>query len=261
MTVLFRAKTKEGYTFKILADVLQNTIKTACLRIQSDGIFLRMLDSYRRILLDLVLHNHHFNSYEVHSSKPLFIGLNLNHLYQRLKGLKKKDSIVLSMDDEHPDDLCIDIYPKENSKFVRSYIHIQDTQMLAIPLPTGYGVPILVPSSEYQRSLKDMNNIHQELTIQMRRMSMTLSVTAENIYSSSVTFGELDEKDTTDVQYEDTFDMDQLIRILKISGLNKDLYIYSGSDDRPLWIQVPVGSLGMLNIYIKSISQTKRDSS
>ena len=53
MPQLFKAKTNEGYTMKILAELLQHNIKTACFDIDDKSIRLRMMDSHRKILLDV----------------------------------------------------------------------------------------------------------------------------------------------------------------------------------------------------------------
>ena len=45
MGKLFKAQTAEGYTIKVLADLLQNNIKTACLLVDTDGIRLTMHES------------------------------------------------------------------------------------------------------------------------------------------------------------------------------------------------------------------------
>ena len=50
MSIYFKAKTREGYSIKILAELLQHNIKTACFKITKEGIFLRMMNSHRRIL-------------------------------------------------------------------------------------------------------------------------------------------------------------------------------------------------------------------
>ena len=53
MTTIFKAKTSEGHTIKTLAELLQHTVKTACFVVDSDSLTLRMVDSHRRILIDL----------------------------------------------------------------------------------------------------------------------------------------------------------------------------------------------------------------
>ena len=55
MPYLFKAKTTEGYTIKILAELLQHNLKTACFVIEPTGISLRQMDSHRHVLIDIHL--------------------------------------------------------------------------------------------------------------------------------------------------------------------------------------------------------------
>ena len=80
MPLLFKAKTQEGYTIKILAELLQHNIKTACFVIDNQGIKLRMMDSQRYILLDVDLMADNFSIYKFRDEKRT-LGINLNHLH------------------------------------------------------------------------------------------------------------------------------------------------------------------------------------
>lgn len=257
MNILFRAKTNEGYTIKMLSELLQNIVRIACLEVDASGIKMRMMDSHRRVLLDIYLEAVNFNIYEFNHDTTLYLGLNLGHLYKMLKMLKKKDALMMTIDKINPTQLNMIVYPKENNRISTSSIHIQTVQHINVPLPTGYTNSVIVPSNEYQRTLKDMNNIADTLDIQMKKFSLTISTTAQGIYSRNVLFGELD--DQTSVQYTDQFEMEQFVRIVKISGLGKNLQIYSGTATLPLYIRSRVGQLGYISIYIKSKNQVKRD--
>lgn len=57
---LFRCKTTDAYIFKILTELLHNVIKTACFEITAKGISLRMMDSNRRTLIDILLKSEKF---------------------------------------------------------------------------------------------------------------------------------------------------------------------------------------------------------
>ena len=46
MPTLFKAKSNEGYIIKILAELFQHNIQTACFVVSKKGITLRMMDSY-----------------------------------------------------------------------------------------------------------------------------------------------------------------------------------------------------------------------
>jgi proliferating cell nuclear antigen len=259
MPILFKAKTSEGYIIKILSELLQNTIKTACLEVHKDGINLRMMDSHRYILIDIVLSNINFNIYELNLNKTMYLGINLNHLYKMLKSIKKKDSLLLYINDDEIDKLYLVVYPKENDRISKSVVHIQTIQYIKIPLPLGYKNPVLIPSGEYQRTLKDMNNIGDTITVKIRKFSLTLGCSADGIYSREMLFGEL--TDTSTEHYNEDFDMEQLIRILKISGLSKNLGVYAGSHELPLLIKSNIGQLGEISIYIKSKEQIKMEKS
>lgn len=164
---------------------------------------------------------------------------------------------MMYIDNDDLDHLILVVYPKENNRVATSSVHIQSIRHVTIALPSGYENPVMIPSCEYQRTLKDMNNIGDVITVSMRRYSMTLSCSAENIFSREVLFGEL--SDTTNVLYKEDFDMEQLIRILKLAGLSKTIQVYSGNDYTPLLLRSHVGQLGNIAIYIKSRRQLRSE--
>lgn len=257
MTFLFKAKTEEGYTIKILSELLQNVIKTACFVFTPDCILFRMMDSHRQILVDIKLERDNFNIYEL-KRDTIFVGLNLNHLYKMLKSMKKKDALCLAIEENEPTQLKLIVYPKENNRIATSSIHIQNVQNIDIDIPTGYTNPVLVSSSDYQCTLKDMNNIGSEINLSMRKHSVKLSCVANGIYSRQVLFGEFD--DDSDVRFCETFNIDLFIRIIKLSGISNTIQFY-GQQDLPLCVKTNVGQLGNIRIFIKSQSQIEKDSS
>ena len=70
---LFYCKTSEGYIIKILSELLQNNIKNGCFVVNEKGLFFRMTDSNRRILIDLDLLADKFSSFKYKESKQLSI--------------------------------------------------------------------------------------------------------------------------------------------------------------------------------------------
>ena len=130
---IFKAKTQEGHTIKTLAELLQHCVKTACFVVDEDSIRLRMTDSHRRILIDVDLRSSNFQIYRYTApSHKIYMGINLNHFHKMLKSIKKKDSIILFIDQENPTDLGIQVIPKENNRVTTSYIKIQNIQLLRL---------------------------------------------------------------------------------------------------------------------------------
>ena len=149
MPIIFKAKTNEGYSLKVLSELLQNNIKTACFEIDSKSIRLRMMDHHRTILIDLELDADNFLLYKYKNTEKLYLGVNLTHFHKMLKSIKKKDSIEFFIDDQNITDLGITIIPKEHNRVTTSFIKIQSIQNLDIDLPTGYEKPVIVPSASF----------------------------------------------------------------------------------------------------------------
>ena len=257
MTVIFKAKTHCAYTIKILAELLQNNIKTACLEIEESGVKLCMMDHHRTILIEFSLESENFTLYKFKAKDKLFLGINLNHFHKMLKSIKKKDSMQLFINDDSPNDLGIKVIPKENNRITTSFVTIQEIQTIDIDIPDGYGKPIIVPSSEYQKMCKDMSHIGSSINVVAKNFHIKFLCNAGGVMKRHVEFGEMgdsdeeEEEEENSVEYNQYFDTDQLSRITKIAGLSTNIQIYP-KKGKPLLFKSAIGSLGKISIYIKS---------
>ena len=255
MAVIFKAKTHCAYTIKILAELLQNNIKNACFEIDETGINLCMMDHHRTILVELFLESENFILYKFKSKEKLFLGINLNHFHKMLKSIKKKDSLQLFIKDDAPNDLGIKVIPKENNRITTSYVTIQEIQTIDIDVPDGYGKPIIVPSSEYQKMCKDMAHIGSTINVVAKNFHIKFICNAGGVMKRHVEFGEMGDSDNEEedytLEYNQFFDTDQLSRITKIAGLSTNIQIYP-KKGKPLLFKSSIGSLGKISIYIKS---------
>lgn len=270
MTIIFKAKTHNAYTIKILAELLQNNIKTACFEIDENCIKLCMMDHHRTILIHVVLESENFTLYKFKSKKKMFLGINLNHFHKMLKSIKKKDSLQLFINDDSPNDLCIKVIPKENNRVTTSFVTIQEIQTIDIDIPDGYDKSIIVPSSEYQKMCKEMTHIGNVINIVARNFHITFRCNACGVMKRHVEFGEMEDSDeeqeNTDptkepvTEYNQEFDTEQLSRITKIAGLSSTIQIYT-KKGKPLLFKSSIGSLGKIAIYIKSKDLIEKENS
>lgn len=255
---IFSAKTRDGYVIKILAELLQSNIKTACFEIDEKGLKLCMMDNNRTILINLDLDADKFNSYKYRKEGKLYIGINLSHFHKMLKSIKKKDTVQFFIEESSPNDLHIKVTPKENNRTTTSCVKIQGIQNLDIDLPSGYSKPIIVPASEYQKMIKSMLQISNSINITSKGFLIKFNCNAGGVMKRSTNFGEVDpdESDTESStgEYNAEFDTDQLSRITKMAGLSSNLQIYA-TEGLPLLFKSDVGQLGKLSIYIKSKSE------
>lgn len=259
MTVLFKAKTREGYALKILIELLQNNIKTACFEVEKSGIRLRMMDNPKTILIDLELEADNFSVYRYKPEERLYLGINLAHLHKMLKPIRKKDSVKFFIDDEVPTELGIEIIPAENNRRTTSKIQIQNIQSLDIDLPDGYQKPVNVPSSEFQKMTKSLSQISNITRITASGFCIRFSSDAGGVMKRYTEFGETedsdgedDDSDSESAEYSEDFDTELLSRIAKIAGLGSNMQIYCKSDN-PLLFRSQIGmNLGRISVYLKS---------
>lgn len=255
---IFRCKTTDAYIFKIMIELLHNNIKTACFELSPKTITLRMMDSNRRTLIDLVLKAENFNMYHFSNSietQSINVGVNLNHFYKMLKSVKKKDTLVLFIMEDKMSDLGIQIIPKDMTRITTSFVKIQNIQNLEIALPDGYERSILVSSNEFSKMCKDMFSMSNNITITTHKYSIGFMCNVGSVYSREVVLGDT-ESDSLEGSspYQDDYDTEQLSRINKISGLSSSMTIHYGTNT-PLLIHSKVGILGNISIYIKSRRQ------
>ena len=263
--IIFKAKTSEAYCIKILAELLANNLKSGCFEIDENGITLVMMDHYRKILINLVLHSINFPVFKFNHTEKMYLGINLNHLHRLTKSIKKKDQLELSITSDAPTDLIIEVIPKDNSRITTSTIKIQNIQTLDITLPTGYDKPIIIPSGEYSKMLKDLgslgNNIKGNvIKISSKNRQIEFACDSAGILKRKVKFGEADDSLSEELiealeEYSEEFSSDLLCRITKLAGLSNQIQVYIG---KPLLLCSNVGNLGKIQIYIKSKNEISR---
>jgi len=246
----FFCKTSEGYIIKTLAELLQNNIKNGCFILSKKGIILRMTDSNKKILIDIDMQADNFVQYKYKLNTPTSIGLNFSHFYKMVKNIKKKDSVVLFIEEDKETDLGIRVIPKEKNRVTTSYVKIQNLQSLDIELPEGYSNSIIVPSNEYIKMIKDLNNIGgHNIGISSSNNMIRFSCNSNGIYSRDIVFGDNDDNEEKDNVLQD-FETEQLIRISKVAGLSTQIQIYQ-SQNLPILFKSNIGNLGKIYVYLK----------
>jgi len=249
---IFFSKTNEGYIIKILAELLQNNIKNGCFIVSKKSIIFRMTDSNRKILIDFDLQAENFTQYKYKNvSNTMSIGLNFSHFYKMVKNIKKKDSIVLFIEEDKPTELGIRVIPKEKNRVTTSFVKIQNLQSLDIELPSGYNNAIIIPSNEYIKMIKDLNNMGgNAISISSYANIIKFGCLSNGVYSRDIVFGDPDEDDDEHKNVHQEFETEQLIRISKISGLSTQIQIYQ-SDNLPILFKSNIGNVGKISIYVK----------
>lgn len=262
MPNIFKARTREGFTLKTYADLLQKCIKTACFVIGKEGITLCTMDEKGHLLFDSILNREKFTVYKY--TEDFLLGVTLQQFFRAFRSVKKKDGISLVINSNDPNTLIVNIKPTDGGSRARTTIPIQYMQNLDIDIPSGYDNHILIPGADYQRACKEMGPISKTIHVTTKGHQMHFKSGNENIYTREEFFGENsdddselefesdnEEKEGGGEEYSATFSTSCLSKFMKIAKLATNIQAYV-KPGLPLMFKLPVGNLGEINIFIKS---------
>jgi proliferating cell nuclear antigen PCNA len=253
---LFYCKTREGYVFKVLFELLKNCVKTASIKISKEGLTITSIDSKRQLLLVVKMDRHNFNIYR--SLNIMNISVNLTSFYNMLKTIKKKDGICLYIESSTPNKFHIIKDDMDQSERCANNIQIMKTQDIEYDDVDEYSDPIIIPAKKLQNTLKDISTTKGRVTeIESNGHWMRFYCDNGQMMTADKKHGDIETKE--DITYKESFDSSLLVKLQKILGLSQNVKVYI-TDSCPLKFELNIGSLGTISIYIKSREIVDRES-
>jgi len=253
----FYAKTREGCVLKILDELLKYYIKTKCVfKFGNRGIEMCAVSEDHRILASVLLRKEDFVKYECHKERT--VELNIVNKYMALKSLKKKDILGIVIENKSPDFLSVQIKGDENSDHILSNrVKITDTRMTEVTdLDYSKGTPINILSSDFQRMCKSSNNMSKEMEIRSADPSIiSFHCEGSDECDADNIFGDEEDLKKETRNYKIHLPTQVITKLSKVAGLSKNIKIYPTSEDLPLYFEINLGSLGRLDLYVKSNEQ------
>lgn len=245
---LFYCKTREGYVFKVLFELLKNCVKTASIKISKEGLLITSIDTKRQLLLVINMNKHNFNIFR--AQHVLNISVNLTSFYNMLKTIKKKDGICLYIENSSPNKFHIIKDDMDQNERCANNIQIMKTQDIEYDNIDEYKEPIIINAKKLQNTLKDISTTKGRVTeIISNGFFIRFFCDNGSIMTADKTHGDIDVK--SDENYRETFDSALIAKLQKILGLTQNAKIYV-TDSSPMKLELNIGSLGSIIIYIKS---------
>jgi len=258
MSIVFKARTEEGHTIKVLSELLKNNIKNGYFEIDKERIRFCMMNTNKTILISFCLYADKFNTYVFSSKETLKIGLNLALFNMALKSIKKKDSVEFVIEKDNDGKMSkfnIRSFSKDSDKQEKTSVQIVDLQSIDIDMPDDYDRSIIVGSQFFNKTIKGFGQINgTSISIHRYGSQIVFKCNSGDIIEKESVCGNNDDT-VQDIRYEDEFDTITLSRICKITGLSNNLQIYTGQN-KPLYLKSSIGNvnIGQIEIYIKSRS-------
>jgi hypothetical protein len=196
---LFYAEVATGYIIKVTIDTLnQGNLQRGYFTFTQDGMTLRQPDRPvdPSMLYDIVYPQKYFKNYECAPDGEKTISMNLKHMQHQLKGVKKKDSIIMYRERDNPEKFVIIIKSggvKESARIETNGIACREEKNYnPINLPEGgYNYPMVIGATDFQK-IKRLTTIGKTINIVIQRKNyLSFKCDSGAVYDSSLEFGEL----------------------------------------------------------------------
>ena len=252
-------KTVQISPFRTLMVALKDILLETNISFQKDGIRIINMDKSQTILVHMHLHADNFEFYDCKKEK-IIVGVNMLHLFKLINSIDNEETLSIYIEDKDYNDGIVEYL---NLKFENKNIKQCKIQKLKLiePEQEELTVPdvtfssiINMPSGDFQKIIRDLNNISEKLEIKSINNQLVFKcngsfANAEIIRSESDGMGCI-QKNNNIIQGE--FSLKNLNYFIKCTNLCNHIEIYL-ANDLPLIVKYNVASLGAIKLGLAPI--------
>lgn len=252
-------KTVQISPFRTLMVALKDILLETNISFQKDGIRIINMDKSQTILVHMHLHADNFEFYDCKKEK-IIVGVNMLHLFKLINSIDNEETLSIYIEDKDYNDGIVEYL---NLKFENKNIKQCKIQKLKLiePEQEELTVPdvtfssiINMPSGDFQKIIRDLNNISEKLEIKSINNQLVFKcngsfANAEIIRSESDGMGFI-QKNNNIIQGE--FSLKNLNYFIKCTNLCNHIEIYL-ANDLPLIVKYNVASLGAIKLGLAPI--------
>lgn len=257
-------KTVQIAPFRILMTALKDILLDTNIIFTKEGIKIINMDKSHTILVHLFLKAENFEFYECKYDK-IIIGVNMFHLFKLITSIDNDDTLTIYIENE---DYADGVVSELGLKFENGSIKQSKIQKLTLIEPEAeqleipniqYSSIINMPSSDFQKIIRDLANISDKLEIKSVGDELIFKCVgqyakaeirrSENIGSNSMHFIQ---KDNNNEIIQGEFSLKNLVYFIKCTNLCSQIEIFL-KNNKPLIVKYNVASLGEIKLCLASL--------
>ena len=236
-------KTVQASAFKSAFEVLKDILNDINVYFDEKGIRITTLDTARTALVDFSLLADNFEEYEC--NETVVAGINVTNTFKLLKTISNND--ILSFEINNKEILEIKIENGNKKSCTVFQLKLLDINEDFIEIPkVPISVTTVMPSVDFQRICRDMNNLGQELRI--IRKDDKLSIRCEGDFANQETVIECSENYKGEI--EGVYSLKYLNLFTKATSMCSTVRIVQEEQNRFLTLKYNVANLGEMNFYM-----------
>jgi len=178
MSKLLELKTVQSSTFKQVIDALKEILMDVNFEFDETGLKIMAMDTSHIVLIFAKMDHDKFEEY--YCPKKIFVGINMLKFHMIIKTISNNDILSIFIDKDDPNKLGIQIDNSEKNYKTTYKLSMLDIDVLDLDVPPAdFHTSITMPSSYFQKIIRDMHNIAEFLEIKNIEDQLILSCKGE----------------------------------------------------------------------------------
>ena len=250
---IFNIKTVQSGAFRVLVESLKEILTDTNIIFDKTGIKLIATDTSQIVLIHMKLHAENFEYF--YCEKKTTIGVNMMNMFKLIKVMSNNDVLSLFIEKDNPNRLGIKINNVEKNVqtlFKMNLLDISEDE-ISIP-PAKFETELTLPSSDFQKIIRDMTNIGEN--IEIKSVGSTLILNCDGDFANQETIlcetqeGLSFSKSTApEKPIQGIFSLKYLLLFTKCTNLCNLIHMYI-KNDYPLVIRYDVANLGHIKLCL-----------
>jgi len=255
MTNILEIRTVQSSAFKILIEALKELLTETTIEFDETGMKIVSMDTSMVVLVHLKLDANKFEYYTC--TGKVTIGVNMLNFYKLIRTINSNDTLSLFIEAADKNHLGIKIENAEKNTKTTFKLDLMDLDHPKIQVdPADFNAVITIPSVDFQKICRDMNNIAEFVEMKNIGNQLILSCkgdfcSQETILADSDSYNCVASKETGkgDEIVQGIFNLKYLVLFTKCTNLCNTVELYL-KNDYPLVVQYLVASLGVVKLAV-----------
>jgi proliferating cell nuclear antigen len=237
-------KTVQASAFKAVFEVLKDIINDVNVYFTDSGIRILTIDTAHVTLVHMNLAAENFEEYECENK--IIAGMNMANMFKILKSVSSQDT--LSIDIEGRDYMNIKIENNVKKSFTSFKLKLLDINEDELEVPEiDMDVITTLPSIDFQKIVRDMGNISNEINIFRRGTTLEFSCLGD--FADQITHIECPEEVDN---VGNTYSLKYISMYTRATSMCSSVQILQNSnqEDIPIIFKYSIANLGELKFYL-----------
>lgn len=258
MSYCLEIRTVQSSAFKILVEALKELLVDTCIEFDDSGLKVISMDNSHVVLVHLKLEANKFEYY--YCENKMSIGVNMLNLFKLVRTINSNDTLTLFVEKNDLNHIGIKIENGEKNQKTVYKLNLLDLNNPNITIdPAEFNSQINLPSVDFQKIIRDMNQLAEYVEIKNINNQLILSCNGEFCSQETILMDNegincISNKKSDEI-VQGIFSLKYLVLFTKCTNLCSTVELYL-KNDYPLICLWRVASLGEIRLCLAPQSNT-----